>query len=70
MLPNDAHYSPNYILMLKSNAFIHHWNEIQMLTIDKLNNNKKVHRTQTICANLSEKTKEAMVAAAQEYLSG
>lgn len=41
MLPNDAHYNPNYILMLKSNASIHHWNEIQMLTIDKLNNKKK-----------------------------
>lgn len=38
MLPNDAHYNPNYILMLKSNASIHHWNETQMLTIDKLNN--------------------------------
>lgn len=25
MLPNDAHYNPNYILMLKSNASIHHW---------------------------------------------
>lgn len=69
MLPNDAHYNPNYILMLKSNASIHHWNEIQMLTIDKLNNNKKVHRTQN-CLCIFIRKDEAMVVAVQKYLSG
>lgn len=69
MLPNDAHYNPNYILMLKSNASIHHWNEIQMLTIDKLNNNKKVHRTRN-CLCIFIRKDEAMVVAVQEYLSG
>lgn len=68
MLPNDAHYNPNYILMLKSNASIYHWNEIQMLTIDKLNN-KKVHRTQnSVCIFIRRKDKAVMVAA-QEYLT-
>lgn len=55
--------------MLKSNASIHHWNEIQMLTIDKLNNNKKVHRTQN-CLCIFIRKDEAMVVAVQEYLSG
>lgn len=53
MLPNDAHYNPNYILMLNSSASIHHWDEIQMLTIHIL---KKVCRTENR-AYLSEQKK-------------
>jgi len=68
MLPNDAHYNPNYILMLKSNASIHHWNEIQMLTIDKLS--KKVHRTQNCLCIFIRRKDKAVVIAVQEYLFG
>lgn len=66
MLPNDAHYNPNYILMLNSNASIHHWDEIQMLTIDTL---KKVRRPEN-CLCIFIRTDKAVLVEVKEYLSG